>query len=271
MSSDKPAPSPPSKETSREVEPSPTSSSKKEETPLTMAMRQAGAEAAKKAGEKKASISKGPATPKILDTEDVRIPVIETTMARSVQDPGTSPTVTAAKVPGKLAEEGAKRTSVDKIADEGAKRKITDDLSDQEGTNEDGNEHGHEHESLSKEAKMVEARRDSSITKMKSPLSEQSTARSITGPGTADLEARPEHHSRSSTSSASNSEEIEEVEKGKAMLQEPKETAEPRRVNDVTMTEVAASNEGESAAMKGVMPQDGDAKGATEAGTSVGD
>ena len=89
-SSDTPAPSPLSKEISGEVEPSPTSPSKKAETPLTIAMRQAGAEAAKKAGEKKASKSTAAPSTEKMDATDVRMPAIGTKMARSVEDPGAS-------------------------------------------------------------------------------------------------------------------------------------------------------------------------------------
>jgi hypothetical protein len=289
-SSDPSAPSPLSKEIGGEVQPPPTSPSKKEETPLTMAMRQAGAEAAKKAGEKKGSMSTAPASTKKMDATDVRMPAIETTMARAVEDPSASSETTAGKIPEKLAEEGAKRTSVDKIAEEGAKRESMDKASEPEGVNEQ------DHVGLSKEAKMVEARRASSTTKMKSPLSEESAATSSTELGAANVEPIIGRHRGSSISSASK-EEIERIEKSNAIPEETEETEEtdessgkanaqvtetpssivtetgkdPQNRVDATKVDVAATDEEELAATKSVKPQEQDAKDPTAAGVSVGD
>jgi hypothetical protein len=252
-----------------------------------MAMRQAGAEAAKKAGERKATKSIARPSAKEMEATDMPMPAIETKMAKSVEEPGASAETIAAKVPEKLAEEGAKRTSVDKIAEEGAKRTSTDKAAESEGAGE------LEHVGPSKEATILEARRASSITKLKSPLSEESTAPSNAVPRATSSEQKPRTHRGSSVSLASK-EEIQEIEKRNAILEEAEEsddsttTAETRSAEanpadrpeksealktsaEATTTDVASSNEAEVAATKGVKPQDEDAKEAEAAGTSVGD
>lgn len=266
------------------------SPSKKDETPLTMAMRQAGAEAAKKAGEKKASKSTVPSSTKKMDAPEVRIPVIETKMAKSVEDPSTSTELTAAKIPEKLAEEGAKRTSVDKIAEEGAKREHMDKASEREDADDQG------YAELITDAKLVEARRASSATKMKSPLSEETAATSSKDLGAVNLEPMTGMHRGSSFSSASKA-EIERIEKSNAIPEETEETEEtdeshakadtqdtetpspvlietpkvPQDAIKTTAADVTATDEGELAATKGVKPQQADAKDAMGAGTSIGD
>lgn len=151
-------------------DPASISAPKKEENPLIVAMRQAGAEVAKKASEKKASKTVTQAPSKDQEATAVPIPVVETKMTMLVEEPGALTEATAAKVPEKLAEEGAPRTSVDKIAEEGAKRTIMDKETESQGTGEQG------HVGLSKEASLLDARRASSITKMRTPLSEEITA-----------------------------------------------------------------------------------------------
>jgi hypothetical protein len=252
-----------------------------------MAMRQAGAEAAKKAGEKKGSMSRAPGSAKDLEATGVPMPAFETKMAKTVEEPGASSGITAAKIPEKLAEEGAQRTSVDKIAEEGAKRANVDSFSEPDGASEQG------YVGLSREATMPEARRGGSITKLRSPLSEETAATSRTELGAAGLEPQPRSHRGSNVSSASK-EEIESVERKNAIPEEPEETdefatevegegtaASSRATKEAAKNvegsagaetrEVAASNEGEVAATKGIKPQEEDAKDAKGAGTSVGD
>lgn len=287
-SSDIHSPSPPGRENIEGVDSSPVSSSEKRETPLSMAMRQAGAEAAKKAGEKKGSMSRAPASAKDLEVAGVPMAALETKMAKTVEEPSASAGITGAKIPEKLAEEGAKRTSVDKIAGEGAKRTNVDNFSEPDGASEQG------HVGLSREATILEARSANSTTKLKSPLSEEETAAtSRTELGAADLEPQSSTHRGSSISSASK-EEIESVERKDAIPEEPEGTdefateaegegtdASPKQMKEAARNlegsagaktrEVAASNEGEMAATKGIKPQKEDAKEARGAGTSVGD
>ncbi len=282
-----PSPQPLSKETSEEVDASSMSASKKEETPLTMAMRQAGAEAAKKAGEKKGSRSTARRSAKDLEATDVPIPALETRMAKSVEEPGLSAETTAAKIPEKLAEEGAKRTSVDKIAEEGAKWTSMGKVTESDVT------HEQDHVGLSKEATMLEARRASSMTKTKSSLSEETVATSSTELEVAKLEPNPRTHQGSSVSTASK-EEIEATERENAIPEETEDMDEssaktgaevteapPTSVPDnagklddsvdAQITDMTATSEGEDAATKGIKPQEQDARDPKAAEDSVGD
>lgn len=285
-SPDKFGQSPFSKEMSEEVEQSSTNGSKKEETPLTMAMRQAGAEAAKKAGEKKGC--KSTALASMGSSEDTELPINppETKMAKAMEEPGTSADSTASKVPEKLAEEGAKRTSIDRIADKDAKRSNIDTTSQLDGANEQ------EHVGISKEATKLEVKRASSVTKMKSPLSEEIAATSDSNLETVNSEPQPKTHQGSSISVASK-EKIQEIEKRNAILEEvdtdksshetgaPSTTAPARSLsnragevgdsNSARTTNVEATNEGEIAATKGIKSQEQDPKDALGANTSVGD
>jgi hypothetical protein len=271
---DSPVPSPLSKQVPEEVRPSTISAARKDDTPLTLAMRQAGAEAAKKAVEKKAS--KYTALPPAKDRgpAEVPAPAMEPRTARSVEEPGVSPTTTAAKVPEQLAAEGAKRTSIDKIAEEGARRSDMDRAIDSDGTDE-------EHTGYSKEAAMLEARSESSTTKIKSPLSEENPARPGTEFGAANFEPRPRTHRGSSVSMASK-EEIEAIEKRNTIPEESEdsdETSTPKTDNEgnlddsanATMAHLATTDEGEVTATNGGKTQEQDAKDPAAAGDSVRD
>jgi hypothetical protein len=95
--------------------PQPTSN----ENPMTMTMRQLGAEAAAKAKEVKRKVS---STPSKTETASAPAEVAAEPSApaisakeREASDPSIEPEVTAGKTPSALAAEGAKRTSVDKI------------------------------------------------------------------------------------------------------------------------------------------------------------
>lgn len=86
----------------------------KPESPMSMAMRQAGAEAAAKAGQKKdTSTTAAPATKTPTDVTplDTKPSTTPTTLPES-QEPST---VTDAKTPGQIASEGAPKISLDKI------------------------------------------------------------------------------------------------------------------------------------------------------------
>lgn len=280
-----PSASPQGKEFSEGAESSPTSPLKKEETPLTMAMRQAGAEAAKKAGERKGLMSRARPSTKTSEATDIPMPAVEAKMAKSAEEPGASAETTAAKIPEKLAEEGAKRTSVDKIAEEGVKR------TSMEGATESDSISQQEQVGISKEASNLEARRASSITKLKSPLSTETAARSSTELGASSMESNPETHRGSSVSLASK-EEIQGIEKRDAIpeeTEEANESAEQAEAQDdealptvkaetaggdsdnATLSGVTASDEAELSATKGVKPQEDNAREAAGASTSVGD
>lgn len=84
----------------------------KNDTPMSMAMRQAGAEAAAKAGQKKSTTALAPTkTPEDVTPPDTKPSTTPTTLPES-QEPST---VTDAKTPGQLASEGAQKTSLAKI------------------------------------------------------------------------------------------------------------------------------------------------------------
>jgi len=92
------------------------------ENPMTMTMRQLGAEAAAKAKEasRKTSGTTPKAVPTPLSSEQPATEVAPTVTPTSAKeressDPSQEPEVTAAKTPAQLAAEGAKRTSIDKI------------------------------------------------------------------------------------------------------------------------------------------------------------
>jgi hypothetical protein len=272
---DSPAPSPLSKQVPDEVNPSSISAARKDDTPLTLAMRQAGAEAAKKAIEKKASKSTALPPAKGLGPTEVPARAMESGIARSVEEPGVSATTTAAKIPKNLAAEGAKRTSIDKIAEEGARRSDMDRATESDRTNEQ------EHAGLSKEATMLGAMSASSTTKMKSPLSEDNPPRPSMEFRAANFEPRPRTHRGSSVSMASR-EEIEAIEKRDAIAEESEDTDEsstPKTDNEghlddsanVMLKDLTTTDEGEVTATKDGKTQEQHAKDPEAAGASVGD
>ncbi|KPI43209.1 uncharacterized protein AB675_6882 [Cyphellophora attinorum] len=90
------------------------------ENPMTMTMRQLGAEAAARAKDRKTSGAIPKSVPVSSPSAKSDIPLsppAATTDAkeREASDPSQAPEVTAAKAPAQLAAEGVKRTSVDKI------------------------------------------------------------------------------------------------------------------------------------------------------------
>jgi hypothetical protein len=168
-----------------------------------MAMRKAGAEAAQKAGQKKALkqsslLSDNPKSP------DAPMPstATNTKLSKASEEPNASTDITAGKTPAVLAAEGARRTSVDKIAD-------SESSTDAETE-----------PSKSAEESLLQARRTSSITKTKTPLSNETALEST--PSLSEqqrFEERPRTHRGSSVSEASK-EEIECIEKSNAIPEE---------------------------------------------------
>jgi hypothetical protein len=246
------------------IDPTSTSASRRDETTLTMAMRQAGVEAAKKAGERKGSKPTAPASPRGLEAAELPMPAVLNKIAKSIEDPDTSAEVTAAKVPEKLAEGGAKRTSIDKIADEDAKRTSMDNAAESVSASEQGQV------GLSKEATILEARRTSSTTKVKSPLSEEAAATSSTSLGAA-KSAQKTH--RGSVVSIASKETIQEIEEANIIEEEAEETDETpgKAAAPGMIANMTATSEREAAAMKDIKPQEQDPKDPEAAGVSVGD
>ncbi|KAK6386213.1 uncharacterized protein PV06_06893 [Exophiala oligosperma] len=267
------------------------------ETPLNIAMRQLGAEAAAKAGQKKAAALQAAKAPTKMPDTTEQIPVPAATklsVDAAAESPETVSEVTAAKTPAQLAAEGAKRTSVDKIAEsEGATTSTSS--SDSEGQ--------------STEAQIVEQRRQSSITKLKSRLSESTPADQSetvlvdssptpksetavpksevsTDPPPVDM---PKQHRGSDIGEAS-VEEIKEIEK-KMSIPETTEESDtstnppaPAEEQEAAGTEatststdedkekvVTSTDETEEQVTKGTDPQDSSAKDADKAGVSVGE
>ena len=174
----------------------------KEDTPLTMAMRKAGAEAARKAGQKKALkpgslFSDNPTSP------DAPMPstATNTKLSKASEEPSASADITAGKTPAVLAAEGVKRTSFDKMAD-------SESSTDAETE-----------PSKSVEESLLDARRTSSITKTKTPLSNETALESTPSLAEQRFEERPRTHRGSSVSEASK-EEIECVEKSNTIPEE---------------------------------------------------
>jgi len=168
-----------------------------------MAMRQAGAEAAQKASQKKMT------KPGSLQSDNSASPnapslstVADTKLSKASEEPHVSPDMTATKTPAVLAAEGAKRTSVDKIA------------------GSESNTESVAESPKSPEESLLQARRTNSIPKAKTPLANETAVGSPTALSEhRHFEERPRTHRGSSVSDASK-EEIECVEKSGAIPEE---------------------------------------------------
>ena len=233
-----------------------------------MAMRQAGAEAAAKAGQKKV-VKPGPLVSDDPPPPDTSIPssALDTKLNKASEDPHLSAETTAAKTPAALAAEGARRTSVDKIADS------------ENSTDTDTES------SKSTEENLLQARRASSITKTKTSLSNE-TALDSTPARPAEqqhFEARPRTHRGSSVSDASR-EEIECIEQSQAIREEDEGeedapcvpgTGEKARASteeaQPALADVTSSDKHEQPAEQDNASGTLDAKETEAAGVSVGD
>jgi hypothetical protein len=275
---------PKDKERDRDGTPSEATSHKPTDAPINVALRQLGAEAAAKAGHKKAAAvqaAKAAAAPTKEPSTTDQVPVPAATKVSvdaAVESPETATNVTAAKTPAQLANEGAKRTSVDKIAE--SEGEATSPVSD-------------EASSSSTEAQLLEQRRASSVTKTKSRLSESTPAEesqtvqseeevscssaiavpesevsAMTSP-----ESRPRQH-RGSDIGEATVEEIRALEK-KLSIQEEEEGSDEEDEAEARAREkemgVTSTDKAEEQATKGTEPQATDAKDAEHAGVSVGD
>ena len=251
-----------------------TASPKKEETPLTMAMRQAGLEAAKKAGERKASQTSKLAQGKSNDGSEIPTSATTTDAASLVEEPNISAETTAAKVPEKLAEEGARRSSVDKIAEEEVKRTSSGEEAD--GTQEAD---GSTPVGMSTAAAKLELRRASSVVKSKSSLAEETTA--PTDPSLEEADSEPTSVTNKATSAVEASskeireseEQIEAVEGYVEASGEPvsKAAEENQAIEKSTVVDISVTDAGEVPGSKEVETQKQDATEPKAAGISVGD
>ena len=207
---------------------------------MAMAMRQAGAEAAAKAGKMKTT-KPMPAAPQPTKTQTTA-PIVEPIIASPMADPGSEPQTTQAKAPTQLAAEGAKRTSVDKIAETVKGTDASDIVGDSSET------------PVSNEQQVADMRRKSSIAKAPSRLAETQTPEEIPeeAPEAKEkpkeepkssprFEERPKTHRGSSLSQASK-EEILEMEKRNSIEEDPCEDAEAaldckKRTEEVAVTD----------------------------------
>lgn len=271
-------------EPSRDRSGSPGSSVRisKDESPMTMAMRQAGAEAAAKAGQKKASgissikpSSVASAIPAKRDSSDVTPSVSAMKMSLDAEEPADATEITAGKTPDQLASEGAKKLSVDKIADTPVSGDTSSASSDSE--------------SLSNEEQLLEARRHSSVAKVPSRLQQEMSIDDVKTPAPEEAvtstpnlvvsEGRPSHHRGSSLSEASK-EEIKAIEAKNAIKEESEDSDTEAIAGDAKSSKtteptskstIQATDKAEAEVMKGSKPHDQKAKDADAAGVSVGD
>ncbi|EXJ82550.1 hypothetical protein A1O3_06363 [Capronia epimyces CBS 606.96] len=271
---------PKDKERDKEGGAAESTSHKPTDAPITLAMRQLGAEAAAKAGHKKAAAAQAAKaavapTKEPSTTDQIPVPAtIKSSADAAVESPETAPNVTAAKTPAQLASEGAKRTSVDKIS---------------ESEGETASPVIAESSSSSTEAQLLEQRRTSSTTKTKSRLSESTPAEesetvlseeAVSSPSIAvpefevsatkspPLERPPRQHRGSDIGEAS-PEEIRALER-KLSIQEVDEESDEEE-EDEEKIKATSTDEAEQEVTKGTEPQKTDAKDADQAGVSVGD
>jgi len=234
-----------------------------------MAMRKAGAEAAQKAGQKKA-LKPGSRLSDNLTSPDAPTPstATNTKLSKASEEPNASADITAGKTPAVLAAEGAKRTSFDKIAD-------SESSTDAETE-----------PSKSVEESLLQAHRASSITKAKTLLSNESALEST--PSLSEqqrFEERPRTHRGSSVSEATK-EEIECIEKSNAIPEEDEDDDEetaclPRTSEKKAQTttdraksslaDVTSSDEPEQPSMQDNETRAQNTKEGEAAGVSVGD
>lgn len=233
----------------------PANALKKDDTPLTMAMRQAGAEAAQKAGQKKTTNAVPLQKAEPSETETTA-PLTETKLGKGAEDPESATEITAGKTPAQLASEGAKRTSVDKIAD----------------TKSNTGEDAAPPATLSNEEQMLQVRRTSSIAKQPSRLATETV---VEENGTESTDAvneqfeRPEQMHRGSSISLASKEEIAAIEEADKIPEEEEEAVETSA--RPAESEVGASDEMEKLATGDKNPQEQESKDGEAAGASVGD
>ncbi|KIW63162.1 hypothetical protein PV04_10030 [Phialophora macrospora] len=260
------------------------SSQKHTETPMNIAMRQLGAEAAAKAAQKKPGVTSQPPKAAAAPINEKSVPdqtpssaATKLSTEAAVTSADTAAEVTAAKTPAQLASEGAGRTSLDKIAE--SEDKLASGAADSE-------------QSKSTEEQQLEMRRTSSVTKSKSRLSdvtpiaesdtvgaEPETVKSPSSIAVPEAEASakpadlPRQHRGSDVGEAS-LEEIKALEEKLSIPEEGEgddEGGEPAAANTTKAAAVSTTDKAEEEATKGTEIQKTEPKDADKAGLSVGD
>ncbi len=257
-------------------------SQKSAESPMNIAMKQLGAEAAAKAAQKKAGVAVQTSRAVVAPVAEKSVPDQTSSSASSnmsseaaLDSADTAARVTAAKTPAQLASEGAGRTSVDKIAESDSGAPVQE-------------------QTTSTEAQQLEMRRTSSVTNTKSRLSEITPiteSHTVAGEPASESQPQQDYLAKPSSSIAIPDGEvgatrtdrlrqhrgsdiveadIEEIRAMEKKLSIPEESDEDDD-DTGTAAKVSATHQVEKAATKGINPQDADPKDVDSAGVSVGD
>lgn len=252
----------------------------KKNSPLSMAMRQAGAEAAAKAGQKSSSTSGAQAQAATTgkDPTDTTTSAPATAAKLDPDAEEVTQTETAAKTPEQLASQGQKKTSVDKLGgspeDEGTScclvsacpRALT--VSPKKKTN---NLSTDSHKSNLEQ--VLDQRRKSSVAKTSSSLA---NATSIDEADTVSTRPsaveEPPKTTSTSTSTSADKDAINQREKAIAEEDEDEDEAEAGDSEPVKKAaKVSATDKGEENVLGGTKPQEREAADGGAAGESVGD
>ena len=219
---------------------------KDDDSPLSMAMRQAGAEAAAKAGQKKTGTAQAAAAPSSEpDTSEKTPTPASTKMSADAEEPGLDANATAAKTPAQLAAEGKARTSVDKIADSEGTSSGSPSSSGGGGSSTES--------APSNQEQMLEARRSSSITKTPSRLATSTTLE--------DSSTVLEDMNKDGTAPAAKTEATQN--EGGGGGRDDKFVGEAKNVGATDQAEKEATND--------TKPQEAGAKDEDAVGVSIGD
>ncbi|KAK5944576.1 hypothetical protein PMZ80_003858 [Knufia obscura] len=234
-------------------------------SPLSMAMRQAGAEAAAKTGQKKGAVgdvkAQEAAKSKQATDSSIPAPVAGQVSKLDADAEDVSKVETGAKTPGQLASQGQSRTSVDKLGgipeDEDSKKSNSEQILDQ--------------------------RRQSSIPQTGSSLAQTTSideSHTVTSSDDVDIDTKADKSMPPSSKAVSaDKKAINEHEKAIAEDDgedddEEEEEAGPGDDNDEPVkkaAKVSATDTGEEKVLQGSKPQEQEAADSEEAGKSVGD
>ena len=227
---------------------------KTDDNPRAMAMRQAGAEAAQKAAQKKIvkPVSLGSDTSKALDDTP---PAGEASLSNLLKDSATTGGTSGASVPTQVAAERVKRNEVDKITNP------------RSSTKED------ERVDISREELDVQARRMSGTTEAKTSRSNETAPQAFSESMPQDVGMAQNIHRGSNMSETSEEEvaNIEKVSTSTGVGDEAAERSSKRDPGKQNHADVTAADEGEQQVRGDAKPQDQGAKDGEEAGVSVGD
>lgn len=240
---------------SREKE-NPAASMRRDDSPLALAMRHAGAEAAAKAGSKKTAISASPSRPSITE-----IPAEATHVGNRASETAAldipDTTITDAKTPEKLSAEGSiRRTSADRSAEQGGRTSPDSDRSNEE--------------------QVLDMRRRSSIVRSTSRLAEETTMDDLDElPSNQGQQASGAKLHRGSSVTEVPKEVADQVEKENLIKEEDEEDEEEEekdlKKQEKPAKKISATDAEEAKVLKGSKPQDAKAADLDEAGVSVGD